>query len=126
MPSPSLDAFHNLHQQRYSFSDSKRPIEIVNVRLRMTAAAEPYAPTKGELVPGDGRAACYAQRDVFFDGRFLSSRFYRRDALVPGDRIPGPAMITEYTSATALPPGCVAQVDGYGNLLITIGEEAPR
>jgi N-methylhydantoinase A len=35
-------------------------------------------------------------------------------------------MITEYTSATALPPGCVAQLDGYGNLLITIGEEAPR
>jgi N-methylhydantoinase A len=125
-PSQSLDAFHRLHQQRYSFSDSKRPIEIVNVRLRMIAAAEPYAPTKRELAPGDGSAACYAEREVYFDGRFLPSRLYRRDALVPGDRISGPAMITEYTSATALPPGCVAQLDGYGNLLITIGEEAPR
>jgi N-methylhydantoinase A len=35
-------------------------------------------------------------------------------------------MITEYTSATALPPGCVAQVDGYANLIISIGEEAAR
>lgn len=124
-PSRSLDAFHRLHQQRYSFSDSKRPIEIVNVRLRMIAAAEPYTPTKRELISGDG-AACYAERDVFFDGRFLPSRFYRRGALVPGDRIPGPAMITEYTSATALPPGCVAHVDGYSNLLIAIGEQGPQ
>ena len=125
-PQCSLDAFHRLHQQRYSFSDSKRPIEIVNVRLRMIATAEPYAPIERELIPGDGSAACYAERDIFFNGRFLSSRLYRRNTLVPGDRIPGPAMITEYTSATALPPGCVAQVDGYANLLITIGEEAAR
>jgi N-methylhydantoinase A len=29
-------------------------------------------------------------------------------------------MVTEYTSATVLPPGCVAEVDGYGNLVIDI------
>jgi hypothetical protein len=31
-------------------------------------------------------------------------------------------MITEYTSATVLQPGCRAQVDGFGNLLLHIGE----
>jgi N-methylhydantoinase A len=31
-------------------------------------------------------------------------------------------MITEYTSATALPPGCRAEVDGLGNLGIDIKE----
>jgi hypothetical protein len=32
-------------------------------------------------------------------------------------------MITEYTSATVLPPGCNAEVDGFENLIMTIGEE---
>jgi N-methylhydantoinase A len=32
-------------------------------------------------------------------------------------------MITEYTSATVLPPGCSARVDGFGNLVIAIAEE---
>jgi N-methylhydantoinase A len=95
----------------------------VNLRLRMTAAGEPYSPAHREPTPGEGGAACYAERDVFFAGRFLPTRHYRRDGLVPGDTIHGPAMITEYTSATVLPPGCCARVDGFGNLVIAIAAE---
>jgi N-methylhydantoinase A len=122
-PLNAIAAFHEQHRQRYGFSDAERPVEIVNVRLRMVAPGEPYAPTRRELVPGDGSAACYAERPVFFDGRWLESRFYRRDGLHPGDAIRGPAMITEYTAATVLPPGATAQVDGLGNLIISIGEQ---
>jgi len=98
-------------------------VEIVNLRLRMITAAEPYAPVRRELAHGDGSAARVADREVFFDGKFLATRLYRRERLVPGDRIEGPAMITEYTSATVLPPGCNAEVDGFENLIMTIGEE---
>jgi N-methylhydantoinase A len=122
-PSQSIATFHRLHQQRYGFCDVSKPIEIVNLRLRMIAAGESYAPAYREPVPGDGSAACYAQRPVHFAGEFLPTRHYRREGLVSGDSIPGPAMITEYTSATALPPGCSAQVDGFGNLVISIAEE---
>jgi N-methylhydantoinase A len=101
----------------------KRSVEIVNLRLRMIAAGDPYSPAHWESVLGDGNAACYAVRDVYFDGKFVSSRLYRRMQLKLGDRIQGPAMITEYTSATVVPPDCCAQVDGLGNLLITFNEE---
>jgi N-methylhydantoinase A len=122
-PENAVEAFHQLHHQRYGFSDRERPVEVVNLRLRMTAAGEPYSPAFREPVPGDGNSACYAERAVFFSDRFLRSRFYRRDGLVPGDAIDGPAMITEYSSATMLPPGCRAQLDGYGNLIIAIERE---
>jgi N-methylhydantoinase A len=121
-PGRTVEAFHQLHHRHYGFSDVERPVEIVNLRLRMVAPGEPYAPTLRELVPGDGRAARYAERPVFFGDRFLKSCFYRRDGLQPGDRIDGPAMITEYTAATVLPPGATAQVDGYGNLVISVEE----
>jgi N-methylhydantoinase A len=122
-PSRAMGAFHNLHRQRYGFCDAERPVEIVNLRLRMIAAAEPYTPERREPVRGDGSTAWVADREVFFDGRFLTTRLYRRERLVPGDKIPGPAMITEYTSATVLPPGSSAEVDGFGNLIMTVADE---
>ena len=121
-PAESLEAFHALHLQRYGFADDAKPVEIVNLRLRMRAAGEAYSPRYTEPVTGDGRAALVGTREIYFGDRFVASKLYRRDALVAGDIVHGPAMITEYTSATVLPPGCRAQVDGFGNLLLHIGE----
>ena len=122
-PNRSVEAFHRLHRHRYGFCDELRPMEIVNLRLRMTAASEPWSPAKHDTIPGDGSAACYATRDVFFQGKSVASRLYRRDGLNPGDSIDGPALVTEYTAATVLLPGCSARVDNIGNLVISIGEE---
>jgi N-methylhydantoinase A len=122
-PASAIEAFHRLHQQRYGFCDGNKPIEIVNLRLRMVAAGESYSPPQQKPVPGDESAACYATRDVYFDGAFVPTRLYRRDDLVPGDTIPGPAMITEYTSATVLPPDSIAIVDTFGSLVISFTEE---
>jgi len=122
-PAQSLQAFHQLHLRSYGFCDPQKPVQIVNLRVRMVAAAEPYSPPYSALVPGEGRAACYAEREIFFAGGWRRSRLYHREVLKSGDVIHGPAMITEYTSATALLPDCRAQVDGFGNLVIEISEE---
>jgi N-methylhydantoinase A len=122
-PQNATEEFHKLHGKQYGFSDAARPVEIVNLRLRMIAEGEPYAPEQRELVPGDGHGARYAEREVCFHGRRLKSIFYKRDGLVAGDLIRGPAMITEYTAATVLPPGDSAVVDGFGNLVISIRSE---
>lgn len=121
-PARSIREFHRLHQQRYGFCEPDKSVQIVNLRLRMVAVSEPYTPRQQELVPGDGAAACYAERPIYFGGTFLPSRLYHRERLRPGDAIAGPAMITEYTSATVLPPDCRAVVDGFENLTIAIGE----
>ena len=122
-PATAIEAFHTMHQQRYGFCDKNKPAEIVNLRLRMVAAGEFYSPTRREPVPGDGSAARYAVRQVYFDGKFIATPLYQRVGLVPGDSILGPAMITEYTSATVLPPDYQARVDSFGNLVITFTEE---
>lgn len=121
-PSDAVAEFHRAHEQRFGFCDMRKPVEIVSLRLRMIAAAEPWTPVRHELVVGDGRAARCDERRMFFDGKFPPSPIYRRDLLQAGDAIEGPALITEYTSATVLPPGCRAAVDAFENLVITIGE----
>ena len=123
-PHGAIEAFHKEHALRYGFCDAARPVEIVNVRLRMIAAGTPYEPMRREVVEGDGSAACYDERAVWFDGRFVSTRLYKRDGLRPGDAFAGPAMVTEYTAATVLPPGDRLHVDAFGNLILTVGAGA--
>jgi N-methylhydantoinase A len=118
----SIEAFHRVHEQRYGFCDREKPVEIVNLRLRMTQSSDAYVPPRREPLPGDGSSARYSERPICFDGAWVQSGFYRRDGLAPGDSIAGPAMVTEYTSATLLPPGSSLTVDALGNLVIAVGE----
>ena len=122
-PAAAIEAFHQQHQQRYGFCSPQKQAEIVNLRVRMIARPEPYSPPYRDPVPGDASSALYGDREIFFAGKFISSRLYRREHFTPGDVIHGPALITEYTSATILPPACSLRVDGYGNLVIAISEE---
>jgi len=124
-PSDSVAEFHRAHEQRYGFCDAGKAVQIVSLRLRMIAAAETWAPARRELVSGHGRAARSGERPIFFDGEFVPSSIYRRELLRAGDGIEGPALITEYSSVTVLPPGCRAGVDACENLVITIGEVGP-
>jgi N-methylhydantoinase A len=117
-PHASVAAFHRQHAQLYGFSHPERAVEIVNVRLRMRAAGEDWKPSRSEKVRGDGHAAWMGERDVYFDDGLASTQLYGRDALRAGDVVKGPAMIVEYTSATLLSAGWVAEMDAFGNLVI--------
>jgi N-methylhydantoinase A/oxoprolinase/acetone carboxylase beta subunit len=56
---------------------------------------------------------------VFFGERPRQTAIYKRDDLGPGDRIDGPAVITEYSSTTLVLPGWTAKADPWLNLIIT-------
>ena len=58
---------------------------------------------------------------VFGDGDALRTAVHRRDALRPGARIDGPAIVEQLDSTVVVPPGDGAQVDGYSNILIHVG-----
>jgi N-methylhydantoinase A len=115
-----LKTFHDLHRQRYGFAHEHREIEIVNVRARMIAKTEPFHPAKRKLHAGDGRQALTARRTVYFGGKAQDTPIYARHALQAGDMLMGPAIITEYSSATILPPGDRLRVDALDNLIIEV------
>jgi N-methylhydantoinase A len=117
-----VKAFHALHKRRYGFAKEDGRLEIVNVRVRFVAAAEPFVAAKMELVDGDGSAALMGERPVYFDGVVHATRLYERDGLRAGDVLAGPAIVSEYSSATIVPPGDVLRVDAWGNLVICISE----
>jgi len=112
--------FHSLHQRRYGFANESRPLEVVNVRVRMVSPAETFEQERLPLRKGDGRQAMTGMRPVYFNGHFQETRVYDRQLLLPGDTFAGPAIISEYSSATILPPEDVLRVDGLSNLVIEV------
>ena len=115
-----LDAFHDLHRVRYGFAKEEHEVEVVNVRVRIVASSQPFDPVRRPIVRGDGKQALTGHRPVFFHGEPHYTPVYNRGALVPGDCFSGPAIITEYSSATILPPGDRLRVDALDNLLIEV------
>jgi N-methylhydantoinase A len=114
------DNFHKLHERRYGFSSLDRPIEIVNVRVRMISPAPPFEPAREPLVDRNGAHAVLGSRKVYFNGSFQETHVYDRERLRPGDTFAGPAIVSEYSSATILPPGDVLRVDELRNLVIEV------
>jgi N-methylhydantoinase A len=115
-----LDNFHHAHNKRYGYSDMARAVEVVNVRVRLTAKISEIALHRQDAHAGDGSQAILKTRRIRFAGEWRQSKVYQRDLLTPGDTFVGPALITEYSSTTVLPPDCRARVDEYANLVIEV------
>ena len=112
--------FHIAHRQRYGYADEKRSVEVVNVRVRLVAAAEPVRLPKHRMRKGNGRQAMVKVGRTLFDGKSLRTPLYQRSLLRSGDVFRGPAIVAEYSATTVVPPGCVARVDQYRNILIEV------
>ncbi|MGO4211237.1 hydantoinase/oxoprolinase family protein [Terriglobus sp. 2YAB30_2] len=115
-----LEEFHSLHRKRYGYASAETPVEVVNVRVRVTVRTTPVDLPKSELIAGDGSQAVLRTRPIYFDGAWRESKVYQREQLRSGDRFAGPALIAEYSSTTVVPPGCIAEVDAFGNLVIEV------
>jgi N-methylhydantoinase A len=112
-----ITAFHNLHQKRYGYSDPRREIEVVNVRSRETIKTDkPVLPTF-PLHPGQpaGKPA-----PIYADGKWHNGTIYNRENIQAGNTLSGPAVITEYSATTYLPPNTTARVDQFLNLIVEL------
>jgi N-methylhydantoinase A len=108
-------AFHAAHRALYGYADPARPIEVVNLRLRgcgRQAARNPqrFTPQRPAQPP--------ARHRVRWDGRWLQASACQRVHLAAATRIRGPAVITEFSATTFIPPGWHASVHRTGHLVL--------
>lgn len=117
----SLADFHRLHERRYGYSDPKRATEIVNIRLRAMGITQKPSLDRLGTRRGNSRTAVKViseTRQVYFDGKRCDALVFDRAKLLASDRFSGPAVITEYSGTTVIPPDWGARVDQWGNLLL--------
>ena len=109
--------FDVLHEQLFTFSLDAQ-WELYNLRA-LVQGQENLA--SAEHLPqgsGDPSAAAYEETPVYFDGADQSAKIYDRTLLKAGDRVKGPAIVTEMDSTTLILPDHDGEVDPVGNILI--------
>jgi N-methylhydantoinase A len=134
-----LADFHNEHQRRYGYAHPTREVELVTLRLRAVVKSPPLEATAAHLEkmagvgtahvgtgtlarPGRARLGSPStlKAPVLFDGKKLATAIYPREALRPGKNYSGPAIITEYSATTVIPPAKRFHIDTASNLIVTI------
>jgi N-methylhydantoinase A len=118
-----LRDFEQEHRRRYGYTHPNRQIELVTLRLRaILEAKKVHVGTAAFGRPGRAKPGRLSPPEaaVLFDGKKLKTKIYSRDELQPGKKHPGPAILTEYSATTVIPPGKRFRVDKARNLIVSI------
>jgi 5-oxoprolinase (ATP-hydrolysing) len=107
-------AFHQLHRQRFGYSDESGPVIletlVVEAREQANGVHAPVAPAGAGAAPIKvGAWPCF-----------------RRDELGPAQRIEGPALIIDAASTTVVDPGWRADRADDGTLVLTRARPVER
>jgi N-methylhydantoinase A len=123
----SLDAvgaeFDTEHEQLFTFAlDADH--ELVNLRAVVLSAEAVVQSEEVAAGDGDPAAARTGTTQIWIDDGEATATTYDRAELRAGDRIAGPAIVTEMDSTTLILPGHTGEVDRHGTILIRPTEGA--
>jgi N-methylhydantoinase A len=129
-----LRDFEQEHRRRYGYTHPTREVELVTLRLRAVMKSRQLRPTTlhggskahvgtGALArPGRAKLGRLSMLEVpvLFEGKKEETKIYSRDDLRPGKKYLSPAIITEYSATTVIPPGRSFHLDPAANLIVTV------
>jgi N-methylhydantoinase A len=104
--------FHAEHEKIYGYSDSKRPIELVAIRVRAIVTTP-----KLKLRKTAGERTKPSMRRMRVGSQWREIPAFRR-AQLSRKPIAGPALVLDYGATTYVPPGWTVAIDAVGTLTI--------
>jgi N-methylhydantoinase A len=121
------DDFHRLHQKVYSYSEPNEVIEIVNIRVKVLGKNPTLSLPREKKQPVTLENGWKEMREVYFqDMGWRKIPIYEREKLPAGAKMAGPCIVEEPISTTLIPQDVEGTVDGYRNIIITIGSNGDR
>ncbi|HLB16659.1 MAG TPA: hydantoinase B/oxoprolinase family protein [Burkholderiales bacterium] len=121
-----MRAFEAAYRTRYSFLMPDRGLIIEAVSVEAVGGSDAFAERAPDSPPRTGPPQPADTVDVFTGGRRHRTPVFRREALRPGDRIDGPAVIAEANATTVVEPGWRAEVTRLDHLVLERVAPRPR
>jgi N-methylhydantoinase A len=112
-------AFDEIYAARYGYANAAEPVEIVTWKLSAIGGAPRVSLGKAGAGAGTGHRE---RRRAYFPEThgYVDCPVYDRYALAAGMQLAGPAIVEERESTSVLPPGTLAAVDEYANLIVAV------
>lgn len=115
----TVEDFHALHQQVYSYSEPDEVVEFINLRVRIRGKNPPLTPASDA---GDGpssKEGMKGVRAVYFEGKGRQDiPVYERELLPAGSLVRGPCIIEETISTALVPHDFIGSIDPFGNIIM--------
>lgn len=112
-----IEKFRLIHYQNYAFNIDHE-VEVVNLRAVAQGIVPKVELAKHKKGGWSAAKALEGKSKIYFRGKWIPAGLYERARLTPGNRIEGPAIITQNDSTTLILPGHNGEVDAYLNVLI--------
>ncbi len=113
------EAFHQRHEQLYTYSERHNTIEVVNIESTLLGRVK--KPKQGSIEKGMTPAkALKAHRKAVFSSKGKTARtpVYAGELFGAGATIKGPAIIEEETTTIVIQPGWRAKLDASGSYFL--------
>jgi N-methylhydantoinase A len=115
----TLQEFHELHAQLYSFKRPEQPVEILSVRSDIVGTREKLRYKSQPFGSEDPSAARTGARRAHFDGTgYVDAPVYDGTKVKPGNLLSGPAIIEEPATTIVIYPGQEAVLDHYQTYVV--------
>jgi N-methylhydantoinase A len=115
-------AFHAEHNRLYGYSleEQKAPVEIINLRVQVMGETEKPGYPVEPYVGADAAAALKGERSVYIpeDNAFCAVPVYDGHRLRHGNRVSGPAMIEQITTALFVSANYDCVCDRFGSFAV--------
>jgi N-methylhydantoinase A len=115
------DRFHAAHDTRFGHANPGAPVEFVVVRSMALGDLGRIDPVRQNGASDASYPSTTAE--VTFGRRPQPTAMIQRGDLPVGAVVDGPAIVSEATATTVVPPGATLRVDPFGSLVIAVGEE---
>ena len=132
IPNPSADdwwspnsvaaQFHEIHERVYGHADRQSEVEVVNIRGQGLGFVDkpsfPLLPARSQ------RLSPVGFREILLDrrGKRLRCPVYLRSDLRSGDRLEGPAIVSQSDTTVLVSPQQYGEVDEFGVIHIRLSE----
>ena len=113
------EAFHNRHEELYTYSEKDSPVELVNIESTIYGRID--RPNYSELEnKGQINDALKISRNLIFSekGNVLKTPVYDGNKLSPGNLIDGPAVVEEDTTTLVIESGWFLELHKSGTYII--------
>ena len=115
----TIEEFHYLHNQNYSWFDKELTVEIVNITVEALGCVPRIKLSKLQSGSRNPLEEAYKKsRKVNFEGEWIETPVLKKSLLLSGNILEGPCIIDQLDTTTVIPPHIIGTINDLGYIIM--------